>query len=678
MNKKGQNQFNNHRRLRLFILCHSNEECRREAVRYLRDIGVKSISAHSNFALFGFATDKQIESARMCGLFSAIFSKSVNKETFEKLTPEQRNVCELWNHMRSSEYKKATRDFTEIGKSWSARDRKPPLPFVLYEPEDFKRIIEEKLEISEAQLLKEAKKSRRKLARLNEKTFPKYERKLEKIFKDPTTAYHLARIAYKLPPVYYNVIETLAYDFVAVLLAEVSCWKMENEISVGVVFVESSRPNGPTFSSSERNTLRARVCDGLQWLSQQAPFAAQLTWIMDWQYNRIDVANGTDSSNEAYWRDPAIGQISYNGNTYTAEWASVARYREDMRIANFSSHAIVIFVTPFANSWHAYAGGGRVTLANRSNWGGWGIQTVDEITSHEVCHLFGGADEYTGSGTPCSTCGSTHGCYNIPNGNCGSCARPQQDCTMDGNQRRLCAYTQGHIGWADLFVELATADQQWAGTDDSVWLDIGDRTFVLDNPNHDDRERGNMEGYALNYTGVTKSQIKRVGIRKSSDGFAGGWKLKRVRLWCRGELICDHNNINRWIEDNERWWAASCGATTSDIVNELIVKVTTADVSWAGTDDDVTFYMGGRSWNLDNPWLNDFERGRTNTFRLDPGVGLYRSMLNTIRIHKSPDGIAGGWKLKGLQIFINGTRIYNNQSINKWVEDNDRDWYGNI
>ncbi|MFH2057690.1 MAG: PLAT/LH2 domain-containing protein [Pseudomonadota bacterium] len=672
------NKSDNNRNPCFFMLRQSNDECLKEAIHYIENIGVKSITAHSNCALFGYASDEQLETARSCGLFPAIFSKRINRETLEKLSPLQQNVADLWNHLHSPEYKKVVNDFSGAGKSWNAKDRNPPLPFSLYEPEDFKQILKENLGIDEDQLLKAAKKSGQKLAGLDKKAFQEYERRLEKKFKDPTIAYHLARIAYRLDPVFYPVIEALEFDFVALIFAELGCWKMENEISVGVVFVESSRSNGPKFSNSTRNTLQARVFDGLNWLSQKAPAAARLTWVIDWQYTHIDVANGTNSSNEAYWRDPAMGQISYNGSTYAAEWDSVARYREDMRIANISSHAIVIFLTPFANSWHGYAGSGRITLANRDNWGGWGINKVDEITSHEVCHLFGASDEYTGAGTPCSTCTSTHGCYHIPNGNCGSCAHPQQDCIMDGNQRRVCAYTQGQIGWADLFVELTTANQQWAGTDDDVWLDIGDRTFALDNPNHDDRERGNVEGYALKYTGINKNQIKRVGIRKSSDGYAGGWKLKRVRLWCRGELICDHNNINKWLEDNKRWWASSCGTVSSDIVNELMVKITTANVKWAGTDDDVRLYMGGRSWNLDNPSHDDFERGHTDTFHLDPGVGLYQSMLNTLRIHKSPDGIAGGWKLKGLQIYVNETRIYNNQSINKWIEDNDRDWFGNI
>jgi len=109
-------------------------------------------------------------------------------------------------------------------------------------------------------------------------------------------------------------------------------------------------------------------------------------------------------------------------------------------------------------------------------------------------------------------------------------------------------------------------------------------------------------------------------------------------------------------------------------VNRLEAKVTTADVSWAGTDDDVTLTLAGRNWNLDNEGHDDFERGHTDTFQLDPGTGLHLSDLHSVRIHKSPDGFAGGWKLKGLELVANGNTIYSNQSISRWLEDDDRTW----
>jgi hypothetical protein len=367
-----------------------------------------------------------------------------------------------------------------------------------------------------------------------------------------------------------------------------------------------------------------------------------------------------------------MAEVSYSGNTYTADWAGVGAYREDMRVANRSRHALVIFVTPFTNCWHAYASGGRVTLARRDDWGGWGRGTIDRIAAHEVSHLFGSSDEYGGSGgTPCSTCASLHGCDQIPNGNCKACARPHQDCMMAGNNHRICPWTRGQIGWSHLFVELTTADVQWAGTDDTVTLDIGDRTFDLDTSGHDDRERNNVDGYPLWVPDLSCAEVQRVLIRKSPDGWAGGWRLHHVKVWCRGAVVCD-SDVDKWLEDDHRLWV---GCTTrSDLVNRLEVKITTADVSWAGTDDDVTLTLAGRSWDLDNEGHDDFERGNTDTFKLDPGSGLHLSDLHTVKIHKSPDGFAGGWKLKGIEILANGSSVFSNQSINRWLEDDDRDW----
>jgi hypothetical protein len=34
--------------------------------------------------------------------------------------------------------------------------------------------------------------------------------------------------------------------------------------------------------------------------------------------------------------------------------------------------------------------------------------------------------------------------------------------------------------------------------------------------------------------------------------------------------------------------------------------------------------------------------------------------------------------LKGVQVIVNGSSIYNNQSINKWLEDDDRTWSASI
>lgn len=664
------------RRGYLFLLDKPGASTLDHAREYLLELGVKVTAEYGIGALTGFATLQQVEAAASEGLFATISKGPIGHEAQTLLGPEYDDAVRIWNVRHSEEFRKLSRDRTHEGVSWGDSRREQEAAPTRIVPEEFRDQLLEALGVSEKELFEKYGSDERKV------DFRKFETELAQRLDDEDLAYELARVTDHLGPAWYPVILVIdiaiLLEILKRLFTEVACWKMERKIAVGVVFVESSRRGGPKFSAGERATLEGEVVEGLELLADLSPTAANLSWVFDWQRVRIDVANGDLESDEAYWRDPAMGEVNYDGSTYPAEWSSVAKYREDMRLRNRAAHAFVIFVTPYGTDWHAYASSGRVTLANRNNWGNWGVGNIDRITAHEACHLFGAADEYTGSGTPCSSCNTRHGCYLIPNGNCGSCARSRQECMMGENVRRLCSWTQGQIGWSDLFVELTTANEIWAGTDDTVWLDIGDRTFELDTPNYDDREQNNRDGYALNYTGITRDDIKRVGIRKSPDGFAGGWMLGRVRVRVAGELVCDSGTIDQWLQDQYRWWASVRCGTSTDIVNRLQVWVTTADVWWAGTDDDVTFRMGGRNWNLDNEGQDDFERGSTDSFLLDPGTGLYLSALGPIRVSKSPDGIAGGWRLKGLRIDVNGSTIFNDQSINRWLEDDSRVWHGHL
>jgi len=668
----------------LFLLQRPSSTARSEAAKRLRELGMTVVAQHGQVAIEALTSSDQLEAARDLGIFSTQLKGPMSREHLAKLNEEQLRVVQQWNSKFSPAYRKLKKDLTHIGKSWGDPEMGELPGYSAIDVEDFKQLLAEYEEKSGEKLMEPPSKQRKNEKgtpdkRMSGKEFVEYEKRLREAYKNPTLAHHLARLTYRLGPRYYDMMQRLPAALIEALLerffAEAACWKMTGEISVGIVFVESSQSGGPKFGNTERSELCQEIFDGHSFLTEQHP-DGNLSWVYDTQFVKINVANGTGDPDEAYWRDPAMAQVNYNGTTYSATWSSVADYRENMRDRNRSAHAFVIFVTPYANSWHAYAGGGRITLANKNDWGNWGRGTIDAITTHETGHLFGAADEYTGSGTPCSSCSTIHGCDKIPNGNCGACSHPHQDCVMDGNDRRLCGYTRGQIGWADIFLETTTDDVSWDGTDDDVWLDIGDRQFVIDTPDHDDRERGNVEGYALWSPGLQLSDIKRIMIRKSPDGYAGGWRLKRVRVWHGGNLICEQNNINKWLEDDDRVWVGCI--TARDIVSALRVQVTTADVKWAGTDDDVTLTLAGRNWDLDNQDRDDFERGNTDTFDLDPGIGFYLSDIHSVRIHKSPDGAAGGWKLKGIKIIANGGTVYNNQSINKWIEDDHRTWSASI
>ncbi|MFT3680931.1 MAG: PLAT/LH2 domain-containing protein [Ferruginibacter sp.] len=661
----------------IFLLRHGSAESRKITTTILRDSNVSITAQHGDEAVEIKCTPSKAEVLFTTGLFSAYSSKKITLEKGQQVSALQEQIISIWNTRFSKEYRKIKKDKTNYAKSWGDKELKEPAPYTRYDPERFK------------QLLKEAAAKQQLVHNPDQKLSGKDKEllkdKLRKNGKDETEQFYLGRLFPYLGPEYqvllFLIDATLLAEIIAVLLLETPCWKMTGEISVGLVFVESTRAGGPKFGTTERSQICAEIIDGFNYLSSQHP-SGNLSWVYDLQFIGIDVPDGPDVSDagniaggEAHWRDPAMAKVTYHGNTYTGDWNGVVKYREDMRRRNFSVHAIAVFVTPYGNNWHAYAGGARLTLAKHNNWGGWGQSVIDIITSHEVSHLFGAADEYSGSGTPCNSCEGQHGCDKIPNGNCGSCASPKQDCIMAENQHRICNYTKGQIGWADLFIELWTADELWAGTDDDVSIDIGDRTFNIDTPDVDDFERGSRIGYALWAGGIRRDEIKRILIRKSPDGFAGGWKLKRVRVFHQGDIICDQSP-NRWLEDDRRWWLGC--VMTNALVNTLRVKITTADVSWAGTDDDIRFTIGGRSWNLDNPSKDDFERGNTDTFDLDPGTSFYVSDIHAVQVHKSPDGFSGGWKLKGVEIIVNGNTIYNNQSINRWLEDNNRDWSASI
>lgn len=659
----------------LFLLKEPSTGARVEAAEWLRELGATVVAEFGDEAIEATVSREQARAATESDRFSAQLKSAMLAKHLERLRPEQRGVVELWNARFTPEYRELARDRSKIGRSWGDPEHAPPLPYTALDPEDFKQLLAEYEEETGERLLEEGEKDSEPLEPLEGDSFVEFERKLTEAYDDPTVAYHLARLGARLGPEHRKLLLRIPKDLLEVIvdrffLPEASCWKMSGRMAVGIVFVESSRRGGPTFSTTERNQICQRILAGQAWLTSEHP-SGNLAWAYDIQQVKIDVADGSGDPNEDYWRDPGMARVRYRGNGYDGSWNGVAAYREDMRRANHAAHALVVFVTPYANRWHAYAGGGRVTLARHNNWGHWGLSAIDMITAHETSHLFGAADEYTGSGTPCSSCRTLHGCDRVPNGNCGACAKPQQDCVMDMNARRICAYTRGQIGWSDLFVETTTADDWLAGTDDDVWIDIGERAFTLDTPSWDDRERGHREAYAIWAPGLAADDVKRVLIRKSRDGFFGGWKLERVRVWVHGESVCE-SAVNRWLEDDHRWWVG-CVADGA-LVNDLRIEVATSDVAWAGTDDDVTATIAARDWDLDNQSHDDFERGHTDSFSLDPSTGLRVADVHSLRIHKSPDGFAGGWKLHGVKLIVNGSPVFEDSSINKWLEDDHRTW----
>ena len=146
------------------------------------------------------------------------------------------------------------------------------------------------------------------------------------------------------------------------------------------------------------------------------------------------------------------------------------------------------------------------------------------------------------------------------------------------------------------------------------------------------------------------------------------------------QLVCGHNP-----DASKRMVMAETKVIT------LAVKVTTRDLRGAGTDNAVYFDVGPWSWRLNKPWRNDFERGDTNTFKLDVPSGFTLDDVLWLRLHKkglfgvtgTRDGFTGAWHPERITLLVNGTECNEEvpQSLNSrfwfWRNPNDFNPYLN-
>ena len=114
-------------------------------------------------------------------------------------------------------------------------------------------------------------------------------------------------------------------------------------------------------------------------------------------------------------------------------------------------------------------------------------------------------------------------------------------------------------------------------------------------------------------------------------------------------------------------------------VESIELEVTTGDVRFAGTDDDVQLSLGPRlRFPLDKRLYDDFERGDRDTYSvpIDGAVadGMRVGDITRVQIEKSRDGIAGGWRLAGVRLRVNGRVVYSNRNVGRWLEGRRRTW----
>jgi hypothetical protein len=111
----------------------------------------------------------------------------------------------------------------------------------------------------------------------------------------------------------------------------------------------------------------------------------------------------------------------------------------------------------------------------------------------------------------------------------------------------------------------------------------------------------------------------------------------------------------------------------------MTVEIRTSSKAFAGTDDGVYLRVAPTlRFRLDKALYNDFERGDRDTYSvpIDGAVlaGLEVGDITRVQIEKSPDGVGGGWRLRGVKLVVNGRTLYSRDHIERWLEDDHRTW----
>jgi len=105
---------------------------------------------------------------------------------------------------------------------------------------------------------------------------------------------------------------------------------------------------------------------------------------------------------------------------------------------------------------------------------------------------------------------------------------------------------------------VTTADEQWAGTDADVFIQIfgknGNTSAVELTKSGNLFERGDVDDFILVENAV--GSLEKVGIKRNEKGVWDDWKLELVTVKPAGSLVYKFA-FNEWIPANE--WVYSYG-----------------------------------------------------------------------------------------------------------------------
>jgi hypothetical protein len=241
---------------------------------------------------------------------------------------------------------------------------------------------------------------------------------------------------------------------------------MIGSISVIVVLPESNSngPNTEDWTDEEIEAVHNEITTGLSWWADREP-AADLEFHYTF-HDRVDI-EGEAISQDSF--DPWIvwdltEALGYpiQDNDYWGSWLDLIN---DKRIEQDTDWGFLIFVVDssndadgkFADGYSAFVpglgpNGINPYMVMTYDNGNWGIEHMEDISAHEMGHIFGAQDEYSQSGCSCE---SHSGYLYYENQNCANGCLLDEPSIMKYQaigyaNNAVDVYARGQIGWQDL------------------------------------------------------------------------------------------------------------------------------------------------------------------------------------------------------------------------------------
>lgn len=238
---------------------------------------------------------------------------------------------------------------------------------------------------------------------------------------------------------------------------------MIGRVAVSLVLIESDgslEPDQTNWTATQRQRVLDEVQAGLNWWADRQP-EAHLSFAIE-DHATTPIPSGYEPINhsqsaEGLWIGDVLTRLGYSTGGY---FSRMRTYANELRTRHHVDWAFTILVVnssgdadgAFSDGYFAYAYIGGPFLVVTYDNGGYGIDHMDAVVTHEIGHIFRALDQYSSANIPCTFASGYLGIEN-QNSQYAGCTSNVSSIMRGGIAPYLSAAIDssaaGQIGWLD-------------------------------------------------------------------------------------------------------------------------------------------------------------------------------------------------------------------------------------